>query len=353
MIPANSSATTTLYVSLNPTSVWNAGDTIWFDNVAIVAGNYTGPYFDGSTPPRNSDHRYAWTGTPDASTSIAEHRTIVPVPPTYVPDYPDPEASWQEAVDDLIRYLHGVAAISGPLIMDTMESGDFWAYEVEVTFQAERPWVYGRTKPLVLPPVTPVVVQDIPFNLVKYPSAELADAAAVVVATNYSTNPSVETNNTGWAVAGDGTVILNAQVVGSRSTELAANGTASERAVWTAAGASAVPGWFVAQQEVTLPHAVLAGERYSINMWSASNIQAGAPVLGEHNIVALWRAAGATVRTDTIATITGGSGVATQRGIAPPVGATSVIVRAAQNVTSWPAGSIVRLYADALAVTVP
>lgn len=40
----------------------------YWDQLAIVAGNYTGDYFDGSTT-GDSDTSYAWTGAPNASTS--------------------------------------------------------------------------------------------------------------------------------------------------------------------------------------------------------------------------------------------------------------------------------------------
>lgn len=48
--------------------LWNGasagGGAVWWDNLLIVEGNYTGDYFDGRTPGA------FWTGTPDASTSV-------------------------------------------------------------------------------------------------------------------------------------------------------------------------------------------------------------------------------------------------------------------------------------------
>jgi len=44
-----------------------SGD-VWWDDVLIVEGAYTGDYFDGDTP-SNGLTTYAWTGTADASTS--------------------------------------------------------------------------------------------------------------------------------------------------------------------------------------------------------------------------------------------------------------------------------------------
>jgi hypothetical protein len=172
------------------------------------------------------------------------------------------------------------------------------------------------------------------------------------VATNYSTNPSVETDTTGWATAQDGTAITSG-VVGSRSTAIAAVGSASFLATFTAPGAGSA-GWFAGQQQVTLPHAVLAGERYSINLWALANIQTGSPVLASTiEIDALWYTGASLTRTDTLGTVATAGGNVSSPSVAPPVGATSVIVRAKLALTSWASGNVVRLYSDALAVTVP
>lgn len=44
------------------------GGDVWWDNLALVEGEYTGPYFDGNTPD-TADWDYAWTGAANASTS--------------------------------------------------------------------------------------------------------------------------------------------------------------------------------------------------------------------------------------------------------------------------------------------
>lgn len=44
------------------------GGDVWWDNLALIEGNYTGPYFDGNTP-NTSDTFYAWNGAPNASTT--------------------------------------------------------------------------------------------------------------------------------------------------------------------------------------------------------------------------------------------------------------------------------------------
>jgi hypothetical protein len=215
--------------------------------------------------------------------------------------------------------------------------------------------MFGLPRILEIPATGQTLIQDAPFNLFPTPSAELS-SGTVEVARNYATNPSVEVNNTGWGVVADGTRILGANVAGSRSNELASVGAWSQKALWTAPSANAGPlsdAWFGNQQGVTLPAAAVAGDRYSINMWAASSIQAGAPVLGVLKVIAYWQIGGSTVRQDDIGTIAGGSGAVSLKSIEPPVGATSVVVRSLQYVTSWNAGTIIRHYTDALAVTVP
>lgn len=279
------------------------------------------------------------------------------------------------AQDIETRILHGVKCTTGlikeqefnradinPIFATPEEEGGQYRYPsgawggiYEFTLTAEQPRMFSlpRIRSTIVTGQT--LIQDEPFNLFPQPSAELA-SGTVTVATNYALNPSVEVNLNDWATIVGGTAILIANVAGSRSNELAAAGLWSRKNLWTAPGANAGPvtdAYFGSQQEVVLPGAVVAGERYSISMWTAASIQAGAPVLGALDVVALWRAGGSTLREDLIGTITGGSGVASTRSIIPPLGATSVIVRSRQFVTSWNAGTIIRQYTDALAVTNP
>lgn len=52
-----------------------AGDSVYWDNFAIVKGTWTGGYYDGDTP-TVANARYAWTGTAHASTSTYIFRGI-------------------------------------------------------------------------------------------------------------------------------------------------------------------------------------------------------------------------------------------------------------------------------------
>lgn len=262
---------------------------------------------------------------------------------------PETDAEYLASVDRYRRYMHDVACLSGPIITNTLEVGDFMAYEVEMVFGAERPWVYGKTRDVVLPPSTPVVIQDIPYNLVPYPSAELA-AGEVVVAQNRSTNPSVETNATDWGIVSDGAQIVDARLAGARSTALAAVGLASYRVLFTA-NANGAGGWFGAQQVVAIANAAV---RHSINVWTAVVPGVGVPVLGTLEVYAIWRnAANAVLRTDNLGSVPTAGGVISARSILPPVGATNVVVRTRLNVTSWTNGNTIQLFTDALAVTIP
>jgi hypothetical protein len=343
---SSGAGTSGLYTVIGATQ---PGDVIDVDAVLITEGGYTGPYFDGDTPdqPPNADEtlpigtaldRYEWTGTPHASTSQWDSGVIGSTP--------DPVA-WEAQVDRLLRTLHDVTCISGPLIEQKIHRDDMWGYIVEFTLAAGTPWVFGRTRPLVIEPSLPVIVQDVPINLVPYPSAELA-GSAVVVARNYATNPSVETDITGWVSIKSAT----SNPVIARSTELASDGSASAKVTLTET-TTGVNGFIGAQQEVQLT-GITPTTRYSVNIWANASVQSGTAVLGNLEYHVLWQdAAGTTLRDDLLATKTPAGGAVSANSILPPAGTTKASVRAFIRLTSWSTGAVVRLYADSLAVTVP
>lgn len=256
-------------------------------------------------------------------------------------------------VDGYRRFLHGVTVTSGPLERDLMTKGGFWAQVFEWTYTAGRPWVYSATREVDLPVTPTIVIQDTPYNLVPYPSAELP-GENVTAATNYSLNPSVETNATGWATGVEGAITAGMVTSGRVTGELTAVGAASFRAVFTATGASAAPGGFWINQEVDIS-ARPQNARVSVNLWSAELLMAGAPVRADIEIAAYWRssAGGPVLRTDVLGTVPVNGGALSTRSLEPPQGATHLLVRATARMASWNAGTVVRLYADALAVTVP
>lgn len=338
--------------------LWHGGSPdspdIWWDDLLLVEGIYDGPYFDGGTYPEEGDalRRTQWMGTPDASISTLDTRLEEPRPQT--------DAEYQADLDPLIRHMHDVICISGPLEIETRESSDgvHWGRLVEFTLYAGKPWMYSVTRDLELSPTPATVVQDTPFNLVPMPSAETA-GSVMVAATNYSLNPSVESNSTGWSHSSDGTYFTNGIMASGRVTgELQVVGSSSFRAVATTSGSSSgVPSntaWFCVQQEVDISTRP-ANSRVSISLWAASVIASGAPVREDLRFYAFWRqgSGGTVLRTDLLGTVDPDGGAVSVKSIEPPAGATHVLVRAQIPFTSWGTGNVIRLYADALAVTVP
>jgi hypothetical protein len=280
---------------------------------------------------------------------------------------PQTDEEYAATVNTYRRYLHDVATISGPMVVGEFEAWGFHAYMVEFVLAAERPWVYSITRELGLSPSLPVVVQDIPYNLAKYPSAEL-EGAAVIVGRNYSQNPSVETNATLWTASADPVSGANATpylTQGRVSGELQAVGTASFRARILGNGSTAVSGRTNLWAFQSVPLTTLgAGERVSLQIWAAALILAGSGGSAIQSIVvdAQFRnAGGTTLGTVVLGTATPadyGGKAYSLKSQAVPTGTDNVLVRV-HAIVDWassatPANnSDIRLYADALAVTVP
>jgi hypothetical protein len=343
--------TTGLYTVAGATQ---PGDIIDIDTVLMTLGDYLNQYFDGDTPDNPEDpvaaelpvgtrlERYVWTGTPHASTSTKEDGQVVSAP--------DPD-EWARITDNLQRTMHDVTCISGPLIEQKFHRDEMWGYIVEFTLAAGTPWLFGKTRPILVPPSLPVVVQDVPFNLVPYPSAELA-TGTVVVTKNFATNPSAETNVAGWTAASDGVKILMPQIAVSQSNELAAAGGFSAKALFTANTTNSA-GWFRLGQAVPLT-GITPTTRYSVNVWASANVQSGTAVLGNIEFIVFWlNASNAVLGSDIFGTLPASGGAVSKKSMLPPAGTTQVVVEARINVTSWSSGALIRLYADALALTVP
>jgi hypothetical protein len=322
----------------------SGGGDVWWDSLILVEGEYDGTYFDGyGVDTEDPPTEYDWTGPADASPSRAQFGSRVEVP--------DPVA-YAAYVEGLVRVLHGVVAISGPIVQQKMRRGDVYGYIVQFTLAAGVPFVFTLPEEVTLDPASPSIVQDDPVNLVNYPSAGLG-TGTVEVARNYSMNPSAEGSALGWQAIYDTTTTSGGVSTAAVSTETASVGAQSVKTTWTAPNTSAVPGWIAMQQGVQLAHAVTAGERYSFNIWGQGEIESGTVVLGALEVQVEWRGASGLISTVGLGIIAGGSGAVSAKSIAPPVGATIAVVRVLQRVTSWSTGAKVRLYADALAVTVP
>lgn len=49
-----------------------AGESIYWDQLLVVEGSYTGPYFDGDSPSTSNEVLYRWVGAPNASASVKD-----------------------------------------------------------------------------------------------------------------------------------------------------------------------------------------------------------------------------------------------------------------------------------------
>jgi hypothetical protein len=277
------------------------------------------------------------------------------------------DAEYQARVEPYRRFLHGVAVTSGPIERELMKSGDFVAQVFEWTFTAGRPWIYSATRPVQLPITPTVVIQDTPYNLAPYPSAELGGAAVVETSTNYSANPSLESNATGWTSSWAATISGSSAVpyfTGGRVTgELAANGVASMRGRILGNGSTEVGS---SKARIINEHTVTftpANKRVSFTGWAAALIVAGGAVssVDVMRAEAVWYNGVTAIGTVDLGTATPAqiSGrVFALKSQTPPAGATSVRVRFIYDVTwrssATPANnSDIRLYADAVGVTIP
>jgi len=293
---------------------------------------------------------------------------FVDCPPTKNLDETDED--YATRVDTYRRYLHTVTCVSGPLVQQELRSKDnqTHGFIVEFTMLAAIPFVYGVTREIALQPTIPTVLQDIPFNLITHPSGELGSGTIVAV-TNYSTNPSVEVNATGWAASTQvvsGTDPAAFFTSGRVTGELAADGTASFRGrILGNNGTTSVTNarsYIWLDQQVTLS-GFANGTRMSFNIWGAVAIVAGASgsTINGVQVTAIWRTGAATVSTVTVGTGTTGDygGKAyTIKSQLKPNAADNVLVRVRFDVT-WSSSSNgannseIRAYADALAVTMP
>lgn len=248
------------------------------------------------------------------------------------------------------RFLHGVGATSGPIIAEQYETTS-GAYVIIVDFilTAESPFVWGETVDISGTGQTLTAYDDIPFNLMRYPSGEVGDGVPAVVATQYAFNGSVEYGATGWNHAESGNP---AGVTAGVSTDIAAVGPNSYRTRLVAAATLADVNLDV-WHTVSLT-GVPAGAKPSVSVWGAMLVFAGAPTLDSLRGVLQWRdAANALVGANvTLGDIPVNGGNLIAKGLAVPAGATQAQLHLV-GVVDVTTGDDVRLYADAFALTVP
>jgi hypothetical protein len=290
------------------------------------------------------------------------------IPPS-LGDYPD-SPTWLAAVNNSIRYMHSATAISGPFVIDRLKgkADHTWGYIVEFSFQIAAPWTFTLARNIALTPGFPTTIQDIPYNLVPYPSAELTTNVNVEMGRNYATNPSSEVDSSSWGTQ----VRINSGAdatpyfTGGQSNDISVVGTFSERArilgnLSTAATGSALS---IISQGGPLGGAVLPGARFSVSMWVAMFITSGSGAgtsLTSMEVFVQWTiggaSAGAPVSLGSTTTPSDFSGkVFSAAGMTPGANADGFFVYA-NFVTTWTSSatasnnSDIRMYADALVVT--
>lgn len=338
---------------------WGTPD-VWWTMPGIFVGPYDGEWFAGDTYPEAADSlaRTRWAGAANASVSTMDTRT----PQSRL----ETDEEYEEALIPLVRHVHDVICISGPLEVETRISKDkkHWGRLVEFTLYAGKPWLYGETKRLELSPTPATVVQDLPFNLVQTPSAEIA-GGVITVARNYSLNPSLETDATGWSPI---TSVVSGDDPASRTTsgrvtaELAAAGIASMRMrLLGNATAGAGRSLFSLTQMVDISTRV-PGARVSATVWAALiNVGAatGTTLHGLRAYCDWYNASNVVIGSVTLGNSTDpssfGGRVFSQKSMLPPAGTAKALITVTGEFT-WTSGtnqSDIRLYADALGVTVP
>ena len=269
------------------------------------------------------------------------------------------------------RYLHSVWATNSPKIQSELESREIYGYNVQFTIAAGRPFIYSATQDLDLPPMIPIVYQDIPYNLAQYPSFEVADGTTPVVATNYTPNPSLEVDASSWN-SGAFTVTGSAPAgyfTSGRSNDIAADRSYSFRGRMLGNGSTAATGECLMQSwidsDLTTPLGT-AGTRVSFNAWMSMFVIAGAggSTLKSMKLEVQWLNSsnaqiGANVLIGSTTSATDFNGrVFAAKSLLPPTGAVKARVLATYDViwtsSSTPANnSDIRTYIDAVAVTVP
>lgn len=208
-----------------------SGDVRWTD-VGLFAGYYDGDVFSGSTV-SEEEHGpigYRWTGAPNASTSEMFRQTWE----SFIN-----RERYAELLRPIERFMHDVGVTSGLSVRERYETssdptGPKGAL-VEFTITSERGYVYSRPAPVSLL-TSADAYEDVQRNLFLNPTTDYAGPTALI-RTNHCTNPSLETNDTGWTISGqliDGTNRPSVAVTGGRvSSELRASGLYSMKAVTT------------------------------------------------------------------------------------------------------------------------
>lgn len=267
------------------------------------------------------------------------------------PELDEGDADYAATTQPYRRYLHGVACTSAPIIAEEWET-DSGAYVmvVEYILTAESPFVWGQMiRAGASASAVLTAFDDVPYNLLRQPSGEQADGVAAVIATQYALNGSAEYGATGWGVRNTGL----SGVTGGTSTDVAAVGPTSYRGrmVATSGGTN---GSLSVYHDIPLG-SLPGGSRPSLSVWALSfapfgpiettNLRATIEWLNASNVIV------GTTPVGTFPVFTGAN--LSAKNLTIPATAVTARVVVSIDVLSWSTGAELRLYADAIGLTVP
>jgi hypothetical protein len=338
------------------------GATVDVRHVMAERGRSVSTFFDGDTT-ESPTARYQWEGPAGDSPSLM----LIPEDANILD-----EELYQDITGGLLRRLHNVTCISGPIVEQKLHRGVTYGYIVEFVLAAGTPFIFGETKTIDYTSYEIELVQDLPLNLVEYPSAELASGTAVV-STNYVLNPSGEDSLTGWTFDNGG-------FTGTDPSPFLTFGLSTEKhedraksfmgRLLGSMGAGGVKAGHpdLLFDNYTVLGSQPAGTRVSFTAWVAGRIATGDPATTKIN----------SIRFEVFRQTSGGSNVGSKITVAStssaaeilagrpfslasqlmPATATRVLLRIVCNVT-WRSDTVaadnsdIRLFVDSVAVTIP
>lgn len=340
------------YVQVRTTNGSSTGP-YYLANKAIIPLDSEGPdFFDGNTPEEPNENgdavvRYVWTGAVGGSASARETREI---------EYQETDAEYLNRLDPTLRYLHDVSVVSGPIELEEFGSDDCWTLEVEFTFVSERPFVYAR--PVEIDPSgegqSVVDVDDVAYNLMRAPEADVNDGVALLDAIQKSYDGSAELSSGSTPPTATTTGSLSGSSETSVSQEVSYVDARSFVFFTETQGAGA--GTFDIRRGASLG-GYAVGPGFSCTLWASIEVDEGVDVSSLHAEARL-NNSGTLVETVDMGTITSGMGghLFQAIGIVPsdaPSPVTGIGISLVGTVEAERAGSRITVYLDAIGVTRP
>jgi hypothetical protein len=268
---------------------------------------------------------------------------------------------------DKSRYLKSAGTTSGPFAVNEYSSRGVWNTDVEWTWTAERPGIYGVSRPVDLT-VSPAlaVIQDTPINWIPFPSAEVADhpyaSSTTVLARNMAVNGSGEDGIFyGWTASASTTSGSSPSSYLTGTSDQGASSLGSLSFLSRILGDGATTASGVASLGLTTPMVDLSqvpsGRLLELAIWAAASLVSGPGSVGAPGCSAqFYTSAGATVGSAVpLSADARGVGLFTAAPMAIPATATQVKIGVSVP-TTWQSGASdaantdARLYAGGLTV---